>query len=212
MGPATGAAVGTLGGERNYLAFHGSPLNNWHGILRNGLQVFSNTPQMQHGAVHGAGIYLSPEMKVSANYSTQRMKASSSLSSNKVIDCGWPNSRFGSAPVCVACCEVADPFGQVRCGCRASTQARAQVLAQHCHSTATALPRPCHGMARGGALQIRCRHPTEIGPGLWRRSTPPTPFNGSFKVPFNSSNSTTEHQRGRGHGCCHGHRHQGRGG
>ena len=26
------------------------------------------------------------------------------------MDSGWQNSQFGSAPVCVASCEVADPY------------------------------------------------------------------------------------------------------
>ena len=26
------------------------------------------------------------------------------------MDSGWQNSLFGSAPVCVASCEVADPY------------------------------------------------------------------------------------------------------
>lgn len=50
-------------------AFHGSPPENWHSILRNGLKVASNTSLMLFGARYGTGIYLSPRSDVSSRYS-----------------------------------------------------------------------------------------------------------------------------------------------
>lgn len=44
--------------------FHGSSLENWYSILRNGLRNLSNTALMTAGAAYGAGIY------ASANYAT----------------------------------------------------------------------------------------------------------------------------------------------
>lgn len=49
-------------------AFHGSTIENWHSILRNGLKNASHTRLMTSGAAHGKGIYLSPKSAVSARY------------------------------------------------------------------------------------------------------------------------------------------------
>lgn len=46
-------------------AWHGSPLGNWHSIIRTGLD-FENR---LHGRAYGDGVYLSPEMAVSSFYS-----------------------------------------------------------------------------------------------------------------------------------------------
>eukprot|EP00753_Platysulcus_tardus_P021466 PLAT9014.2.p1 GENE.PLAT9014.2~~PLAT9014.2.p1 ORF type:complete len:584 (+),score=223.37 PLAT9014.2:330-2081(+) len=50
-------------------AFHGSPNENWHSILRNGLRNASGTKLQMHGAVHGAGVYLASSTRTSARYS-----------------------------------------------------------------------------------------------------------------------------------------------
>merc|ERR1712070_1011730 len=49
-------------------AFHGSPAENWHSIMRNGLKNASNTKFMMHGAAHGAGIYLATSSSTSLSY------------------------------------------------------------------------------------------------------------------------------------------------
>ncbi|XP_005102137.1 protein mono-ADP-ribosyltransferase PARP6 [Aplysia californica] len=49
-------------------AFHGSPLENWHSIIRHGLIVASGTDKQLHGAAHGKGIYLSPSIQLSSSY------------------------------------------------------------------------------------------------------------------------------------------------
>ena len=48
----------------SFFCFHGSSLENWYSIMRNGLRNLSNTALMTAGAAHGAGIY------ASANYTT----------------------------------------------------------------------------------------------------------------------------------------------
>uniref|UniRef100_A0A8C7CAM7 Poly [ADP-ribose] polymerase n=1 Tax=Oncorhynchus kisutch TaxID=8019 RepID=A0A8C7CAM7_ONCKI len=53
-------------------AFHGSHIENWHSILRNGLVVASNTRLQLHGAIYGSGIYLSPMSSISFGYSGQQ--------------------------------------------------------------------------------------------------------------------------------------------
>ncbi|XP_072291847.1 protein mono-ADP-ribosyltransferase PARP6 [Eucyclogobius newberryi] len=50
-------------------AFHGSHIENWHSILRNGLINASFTKLQLHGAAHGKGIYLSPNSGISFGYS-----------------------------------------------------------------------------------------------------------------------------------------------
>uniref|UniRef100_A0A8C6VP28 Protein mono-ADP-ribosyltransferase PARP8 n=1 Tax=Naja naja TaxID=35670 RepID=A0A8C6VP28_NAJNA len=55
-------------------AFHGSHIENWHSILRNGLVVASNTRLQLHGAMFGSGIYLSPLSSISFGYSGDLQK------------------------------------------------------------------------------------------------------------------------------------------
>lgn len=68
-------------------AFHGSALENWHSVLRNGLYVASNTEFQTTGARYGAGIYISPRLGYSSNYSKQSV---------------------GSPYRCLALCEIID--------------------------------------------------------------------------------------------------------
>eukprot|EP01083_Nonionella_stella_P307058 1077784_1 len=49
-------------------AWHGSPMGNWHNILRNGLKNMSNTKHMRNGAAFGRGIYLAPDSGTSYWY------------------------------------------------------------------------------------------------------------------------------------------------
>eukprot|EP00929_Paragymnodinium_shiwhaense_P060063 TRINITY_DN30033_c0_g1_i2.p1 TRINITY_DN30033_c0_g1~~TRINITY_DN30033_c0_g1_i2.p1 ORF type:complete len:759 (+),score=161.97 TRINITY_DN30033_c0_g1_i2:91-2367(+) len=49
--------------------FHGSPMDKWYSILRNGLQVLSGSSYMTSGAVYGKGIYLARDLRISAFYS-----------------------------------------------------------------------------------------------------------------------------------------------
>ena len=75
------------GTTRQY-AFHGSPSENWHSILRNQLKNASGTSLEVHGQRHGKGIYVAPNVSQALKY------------------CGGSASSF----YCVALCEVAvDP-------------------------------------------------------------------------------------------------------
>ena len=49
-------------------AFHGSSIENWHSIMRQGLVNASGTKLQVNGAAYGAGIYLSPQSNVSFGY------------------------------------------------------------------------------------------------------------------------------------------------
>jgi hypothetical protein len=49
-------------------AWHGSPAENWHCILRSGLRSASGTKLQLHGAAHGAGVYVSTSLSYSIRY------------------------------------------------------------------------------------------------------------------------------------------------
>jgi hypothetical protein len=53
--------------QRSYL-FHGSPIGNWHSIIRNGIKNMSSSRLMSAGQAYGSGIYLSDTLAVSAHY------------------------------------------------------------------------------------------------------------------------------------------------
>lgn len=75
------------------LAWHGSPLYNWHGILRKGLKNMSGTKGQLHGAAYGKGVYFAAQSGTSCSY----MKFHS----------GWANSRFHNASLgMMALCEI----------------------------------------------------------------------------------------------------------
>jgi hypothetical protein len=78
----------------SFLAWHGSPMANWHSILRMGLKNYSKTKKQMHGAAYGAGIYLATNFGMSAGYC--RYSAGNA----------WPNSMFTSGISCMAICEV----------------------------------------------------------------------------------------------------------
>ncbi|XP_049649538.1 protein mono-ADP-ribosyltransferase PARP8-like isoform X2 [Accipiter gentilis] len=64
-------------------AFHGSHIENWHSILRNGLVVASNTRLQLHGAMFGSGIYLSPLSSISFGYSGMNKKQQKASARNE---------------------------------------------------------------------------------------------------------------------------------
>lgn len=55
-------------GEGVKWAWHGSPLPNWHAIVRNGLKNMSNTKYRANGAAFGSGVYLAPDSGTSYWY------------------------------------------------------------------------------------------------------------------------------------------------
>uniref|UniRef100_A0A8C1JDW2 Poly [ADP-ribose] polymerase n=1 Tax=Cyprinus carpio TaxID=7962 RepID=A0A8C1JDW2_CYPCA len=85
-------------------AFHGSHIENWHSVLRNGLVNASYTKLQLHGAAYGKGIYLSPISSISFGYSgtIQTCVLCVSLWSRPI------QSRFLQSRNlnCIALCEV----------------------------------------------------------------------------------------------------------
>lgn len=51
--------------------FHGSSLENWYSIMRNGLRNLSNSALMTAGAAYGAGIYASSNYQTSFGYTSR---------------------------------------------------------------------------------------------------------------------------------------------
>ncbi|ETE69335.1 Poly [ADP-ribose] polymerase 6, partial [Ophiophagus hannah] len=87
-------------------AFHGSHIENWHSILRNGLVNASYTKLQLHGAAYGKGIYLSPISSISFGYSgmgkgQHRMPSKDELT--RSIQSRFLQSRNLN---CIALCEV----------------------------------------------------------------------------------------------------------
>ena len=51
--------------------FHGSSMENWYSIMRNGLRNLSNTTLMTAGAAYGVGIYASSHFATSYGYTAR---------------------------------------------------------------------------------------------------------------------------------------------
>uniref|UniRef100_A0A8B9JYB8 Poly [ADP-ribose] polymerase n=3 Tax=Astyanax mexicanus TaxID=7994 RepID=A0A8B9JYB8_ASTMX len=109
------AAKGLFGST---FAFHGSHIENWHSILRNGLVVASNTRLQLHGAIYGSGIYLSPLSSISFGYSGMNKKqqkiASKDETATNKTNIHLQSQKKGQQPQflqsrnlkCIALCEV----------------------------------------------------------------------------------------------------------
>ncbi|KGL88414.1 Poly [ADP-ribose] polymerase 6, partial [Charadrius vociferus] len=99
-------------------AFHGSHIENWHSILRNGLVNASYTKLQLHAAAYGKGIYLSPISSSSFGYSgmgkgqhrmpskdelVQRYNRMNTIPQTRSIQSRFLQSRNLN---CIALCEV----------------------------------------------------------------------------------------------------------
>ena len=103
-------------------SFHGSPKQNWHSIVRAGL----NFKRTSHGRAYGNGIYLARQMTYSAYYSGNRMGGAGAsvpggsvpgtgLGAGKHIDpatftsSSWiTRSAVGGAMQLIALCDIVD--------------------------------------------------------------------------------------------------------
>jgi ubiquitin-conjugating enzyme E2 Q len=83
--------VSTRLGLKEYptlFAWHGSPLANWHSIVREGLH-FNDT---LHGRAFGHGVYMSPHASTSIGYSN--IYSTSHFTSNSAVSTNWRNSKL----------------------------------------------------------------------------------------------------------------------
>ncbi|KAI4240000.1 MAG: hypothetical protein LQ352_007743, partial [Teloschistes flavicans] len=70
-------------------AWHGSPLSNWHSIVREGL----NFEDTAHGRAYGHGVYHSPHAETSLSYSSSYASWRSTASTN-ALSGTWPHSQL----------------------------------------------------------------------------------------------------------------------
>ncbi|KAF3830668.1 hypothetical protein GH733_004487, partial [Mirounga leonina] len=88
-------------------AFHGSHIENWHSILRNGLVNASYTKLQLHGAAYGKGIYLSPISSISFGYSELNLVKANGESGNRGVTRSIQSRFLQSRNLnCIALCEV----------------------------------------------------------------------------------------------------------
>ncbi|BFY98853.1 hypothetical protein BsWGS_01892 [Bradybaena similaris] len=90
-------------------AFHGSPIENWHCIIREGLVVATGTKKMINGGAFGRGIYLSPHLGTSIQYCRNLDTGIPAAKKAKIIqDAVNPGFIHGEPQklVCIALCEV----------------------------------------------------------------------------------------------------------
>lgn len=78
-------AARTKGAHPSIFAWHGSPIGNWHSIIREGLH-FNDT---SHGRAYGHGVYMSPQAMTSLGYSS--MGHHHSVGGVAAV---WPNSEL----------------------------------------------------------------------------------------------------------------------
>lgn len=84
-------------------AFHGSPLPNWHSIIRHGLDF----KEIAHGRAYGNGVYHAQDQNISVGYSGQvtntwhgsSLKIRSAMSLNEIVNC--PSQYTSSNPYIV---------------------------------------------------------------------------------------------------------------
>ncbi|XP_045183345.2 protein mono-ADP-ribosyltransferase PARP6-like [Mercenaria mercenaria] len=86
-------------------AFHGSSIENWHSIIRQGLMNASGTKLQVNGAAYGKGIYLSPHVSTSMGYSRMGY-GSHNVKKNKAKGDGRSRFLVSSNITCIALCEV----------------------------------------------------------------------------------------------------------
>ncbi len=77
--------------ERWYL-FHGSPVGNWHSILRTGIKNMSGTRFMTTGQVYGPGVYATDDLRVASSYGSGQ--SSNSVSYVAVLEILAEPSQF----------------------------------------------------------------------------------------------------------------------
>ncbi|CAG9976931.1 unnamed protein product [Clonostachys byssicola] len=78
-------------------AFHGSPLGNWHSIIRSSL----DHTQRENGRAYGKGVYLSNRFDTSIQY----CRPKNDMGFNPIVDEYWPRSVLKVASA-IAICEV----------------------------------------------------------------------------------------------------------
>eukprot|EP01128_Nolandella_sp_AFSM9_P012155 TRINITY_DN9006_c0_g1_i1.p1 TRINITY_DN9006_c0_g1~~TRINITY_DN9006_c0_g1_i1.p1 ORF type:complete len:621 (-),score=141.58 TRINITY_DN9006_c0_g1_i1:352-2187(-) len=87
----------------SFFAWHGSPIANWHAILRTGLKNMSGTKGQAHGQAYGPGIYLAKDSQTSLGYSRNASGPR------------WKHSIYNSNFNCIVLCEVINMGSDSKC-------------------------------------------------------------------------------------------------
>ena len=90
--------------KKSVFAFHGSPTECWHSIVRCGLKNVSNTNMMTAGAAHGAGIYCAPDMGTSIGYMKSSVRGNPTRGA--AADHSKVKEYLGEDMCCMAILEV----------------------------------------------------------------------------------------------------------
>jgi hypothetical protein len=96
-----------------FFGFHGSPTENWHSIVRNGLDA----NRCKETCLFGDGVYLSEDPIVACNF----VKSGP----------GWKGSMFGHTISCVGVCEVIDDPTTVKRSHNDSTLPKTYILVKN---------------------------------------------------------------------------------
>ena len=137
--------------------FHGSPLYNWHCILREGLKNLSGSSLMSTGASQGPGIYLAEDSSTSATHCRQPY-------AQKII-----HSIFDTYLSCIALCEVinhscndmTDPYRGVQSSIRVVPDANNVIIRYlfvYHHSAGFDCQLPIPGIKASSLEEICNRH------------------------------------------------------
>ncbi|UJR29047.1 hypothetical protein I4U23_010262 [Adineta vaga] len=86
-------------------AFHGSPQENWHSILRSGLQI-GKGGYLLNGAAYGAGVYVSPSFEFSLGYTRSRLSYATHQNSHTYDYNGDIPQLEKLNWSCIALCEI----------------------------------------------------------------------------------------------------------
>lgn len=96
---------------KSVFAFHGSSIENWHSIIRNGLMNASGTDKQVNGAAYGSGIYMSPRVCSTAFFFICVICPINSSKPQWVIQDHRESAVSHSARVCAhACLSIHNPY------------------------------------------------------------------------------------------------------
>jgi hypothetical protein len=96
--------------KKRWYLFHGSPLGNWHSILRTGIKNMSGTRFMSVGAVLGPGVYLANDIRISLSYGMSRSHVSYAASNNSTAihndESKKHGKKYDDITSCIAVVEI----------------------------------------------------------------------------------------------------------
>jgi len=72
--PALSERILNIKYKSRWYLFHGSPICNWHSILRNGIKNMSDTQFMKNGTAYGKGVYLTDSFTYACTYGSSEEK------------------------------------------------------------------------------------------------------------------------------------------